>query len=143
MDLSASTLWWVAAGTLVALELGTGSLYLLMLALGAAAAALAAHAQAGATLQWVAASLVGGGATVAWHLLRRRTGTDSAHNPDVNIDIGQTVHVAAWNPDGTARVAYRGSQWPARHSGPESALPGAHRIVAVQGSELQLGRLQA
>jgi len=41
-----STLWWVIAGTLVALELATGTFYLLMLALGAAAGALAAVAVA-------------------------------------------------------------------------------------------------
>ncbi len=143
MDLSASTLWWVAAGVLVAVELGTGTFYLLMLALGAAAAALAAHLQVGSTVQWVAASLVGGGATVAWHLLRPRDRTDTAHNPDVNIDIGQTVQVPAWGEDGTARVAYRGSQWKARHTGEGTAQPGPHRILAVQGSELQLGRVTA
>jgi hypothetical protein len=43
MDLSASTLWWLATGALVVLELTSGTFYLLMLALGAAAGALAAH----------------------------------------------------------------------------------------------------
>ena len=44
MSWAASTVWWVVAGVLVAVELATGTFYLLMLALGAAAAALAAHA---------------------------------------------------------------------------------------------------
>ncbi|MFN5166768.1 MAG: NfeD family protein, partial [Pseudomonadota bacterium] len=39
MDLSAPTLWWVLAGVLVAVELATGTFYLLMSALGAAGAA--------------------------------------------------------------------------------------------------------
>ncbi len=43
MDLSASSVWWLIAGVLVAVELMTGSFYLLMLALGAAAGAVAAH----------------------------------------------------------------------------------------------------
>ena len=39
-----STLWWIVTGVLVALELATGTFYLLMLSLGAVASALAAHA---------------------------------------------------------------------------------------------------
>lgn len=140
MDFSVPTVWWLAAGTLVAVELATGTIYLLMLALGAGAAALVAHLQGPAATQWVAAALVGGGATVFWHLKRASTPhTDTAHNPDVNIDIGQPVHVADWQADGTARVPYRGSSWPARHAGTGAPQPGLHRIVAVQGNELQLG----
>ena len=45
--MSDSTLWWLLAGAAVALELFTGTFYLLMLAVGMAAAALAAHAGAG------------------------------------------------------------------------------------------------
>jgi membrane protein implicated in regulation of membrane protease activity len=43
MDFSATTVWWVLAGLAVALELATGTFYLLMLALGMAAGAIAAH----------------------------------------------------------------------------------------------------
>jgi membrane protein implicated in regulation of membrane protease activity len=39
-----ATMWWVLAGVLVALELLTGTFYLLMLSLGAVAAALVAMA---------------------------------------------------------------------------------------------------
>ena len=39
-----STLWWLAAGAAVIVELLTGTFYLLMLTLGLAAGALAAHA---------------------------------------------------------------------------------------------------
>jgi membrane protein implicated in regulation of membrane protease activity len=41
MGASLATVWWVVTGVLVAVELATGSFYLLMLALGAAAAAIA------------------------------------------------------------------------------------------------------
>ncbi|MBA3625982.1 MAG: NfeD family protein, partial [Methylibium sp.] len=40
MEWSAATLWWIAAGVLIAAELATGTFYLLLLALGATAAAL-------------------------------------------------------------------------------------------------------
>ena len=72
MDLSAATQWWAAAGVLVALELASGSFYLLMLALGAAGAALAAHAGVSVVAQFVVAALVGGGATAVWHFKRAR-----------------------------------------------------------------------
>ncbi|NDE73495.1 MAG: NfeD family protein, partial [Betaproteobacteria bacterium] len=38
-----TTIWWVMAGALIALELLSGTFYLLMLSLGLVAAALAAH----------------------------------------------------------------------------------------------------
>jgi membrane protein implicated in regulation of membrane protease activity len=43
MDISATTVWWVLAGIAVAVELATGTFYLLMLALGLAAGAVASH----------------------------------------------------------------------------------------------------
>ena len=50
-----STLWWLATGAAVAVELATGTFYLLMFALGLAAAALATHAGLGMSTQFVVA----------------------------------------------------------------------------------------
>ncbi|MDH4106316.1 MAG: NfeD family protein, partial [Gammaproteobacteria bacterium] len=58
-----ATIWWVLAGVAVAVELATGTFYLLMLALGMAAGAIASHLGFGVPLQIVAAAAVGGGAT--------------------------------------------------------------------------------
>ena len=67
-----TTMWWVLAGTLVALELATGTFYLLMLGLGAVAGALAAMAGYNNSTQLVAAALVGGaGALLLGHRDRR------------------------------------------------------------------------
>ena len=90
--MSDATVWWLLAGAAVALELVSGTFYLLMLALGLAAAALAAHAGAGLAWQLSCAALVGGGAVLAWSRLARQRGqgADSAANPDLNLDIGQT-----------------------------------------------------
>lgn len=142
MDFSAPTLWWVAAGLLVAAELFTGTFYLLMIALGAAAAALAAHAGASATMQVVAAAVVGGGATALWHWKRARSprSAPSESNRDVNLDIGQAVNVPSWDADGSGRVSYRGASWAVRWSGEGPPAPGEHVIVAVRGSELSLAR---
>jgi membrane protein implicated in regulation of membrane protease activity len=135
-----STVWWLAAGLLVAVELGTGTFYLLMLALGAGCAALAAHSGASFSAQLIVAALVGGGAVAAWHLRRARqpAAPPAEANRDINLDIGTRVQVASWNADGTARVPYRGATWSARHSGNSAPRPGAHVIVAVNGSELVL-----
>jgi membrane protein implicated in regulation of membrane protease activity len=138
LDWNASTVWWLLAGVLVAAELATGTFYLLMLALGCAAGAMAAHLGLGMVSQVVVASMVGGATTVAWYLKRSRQpgAAPAASNRDVNLDIGQAVHVPAWAPDGSARVQYRGASWSVRLAGSSPPQPGAHTIVALHGSEL-------
>ena len=140
MELSASTIWWVLAGLAVAVELATGSFYLLMVALGLAAAALAAHAGLGSTTQIVIAALLGGGATALWHLNRSRQPAPTAarEDRDVNLDIGEQVIVRAWASDGTARVHYRGTSWTARLQPGAAPVSGPHVIRAVEGNWLVL-----
>lgn len=142
MDWSNATWWWVAAGALVAAELVTGTFYLLMLAIGTAAGALAAHAQMGFTGQLLVAAGLGGGAVVAWHLRQRGRppALPANANRDVNLDIGSHVHVAAWGPEGTARVDYRGAGWDARFGGSGPPAPGEHVIVRIEGNRLVLIR---
>lgn len=135
-----STFWWLGAGVLVAAELMSGSFYLLMLALGLAAGALAAHAGLSTAAQLIVAALVGTATVLGWYLLRRkRAGTTPGvqANPDVNPDIGQIVHIKAWDEDGLARVQYRGAQWTAAQPDlTRGGQPGRHRIVEVRGNQL-------
>jgi len=140
MDISASTFWWLLAGIAVAAEITTGTFYLLMVALGLAAAAIVAQVGMAMGPQLVAAALVGGGATALWHWRRSQEPRPSpvSENRDVNLDIGERVQVSAWAPDGTARVNYRGTTWAARLQPGASALPGEHRVVAVEGNWLVL-----
>ncbi len=140
MDWHAATVWWLAAGTLVAAELLSGTFYLLMLALGAAAGALAAHAGFGLPMQFVTAAVLGGGATAAWHVRRSRAPAPppAATNRDVNLDIGSAVHVGHWAKDGSARVTYRGAAWTAKYAGPGTPQPGEHVIVALDGNLLRV-----
>ena len=135
-----ATWWWVAAGIAVAVELGTGTFYLLMIAVGLAAGALAAHAGAAEPLQFVVAAAVGGGAVAAWHLTQGRKAhrPTTRSDPDVNPDIGELVHVDAWEADGSASVQYRGSTWTARLQPGAAAQPGEHRVAAVEGNWLVL-----
>ncbi len=141
MDLSAATGWWVVAGLAVAAELATGTFYLLMIALGLAAGAVAAHFGFSAPMQVVAAAVIGGGATLAWHWHRRSTkGAERAvhENRDVNLDIGERVHVDAWAGDRTARVQHRGSSWGARLAPGAVPHAGEHVVSAVEGNWLVL-----
>jgi membrane protein implicated in regulation of membrane protease activity len=137
---SFATLWWVAAGVAVAVELATGTFYLLMIALGLTAAAIAAHLDLGLSAQVVAFALVGGGSVAVWHWKRAHAprSAPAASNRDVNLDIGEHVRVDAWADDGTAQVHYRGSHWQARLAPGSAAAPGEHRIVAVEGNWLVL-----
>jgi membrane protein implicated in regulation of membrane protease activity len=145
LDLDAPSLWWLTVGALVAAELATGTFYLLMLALGAAAGAMAAYAGVDSQAQITAASVVGGGAVVLWHLVRRlRPKTAPAEsNHDVNIDIGQRLHVIAWDAEGTARVPYRGASWAVRFAGEGVPSPGEYVIVALDGNELRVAPAHA
>jgi membrane protein implicated in regulation of membrane protease activity len=140
--LTPAVFWWIAAGVAVAAELVTGTFYLLMAALGLAAAGITAYFGGGFSAQLIVAALVGGGAVAGWHRKRasQPKGPAAAFNPDVNIDVGQRVHVAHWKTDGTARVTYRGANWSVRWSGDEPPAPGDYVIRAVQGNELLLGR---
>ena len=140
MDLSAATLWWIAAGVAVAAELASGTFYLLMIALGLAAAALAAHVGVSGTAQIVVGALVSALATALWHWRRARAprSAPAAQNRDVNLDIGETVQVLVWGPDGTARVQYRGTQWTARLQPGAPRVAGAHHVSAVEGNWLVL-----
>ena len=138
-----STLWWLATGAAVAVELATGTFYLLMFALGLAAAALATHAGLGISTQFVVAAVVGGGSVAGWHLrqTRKPAAPRAEANKDVNMDIGETIHIAHWDTDGTASVKYRGAQWAVLHR--ESAPPstGTHRVVEVVGNRLVVEKI--
>ena len=138
-----STIWWLLTGIAIAVELLTGTFYLLMVAIGLAAGALAAHFGLDVAGQLVAAALVGGGAVVAWYFLRRK---DPAREPaqsnrDVNLDIGETVQVDAWGTDGTATVKYRGAQWTVVHRPGLVPGTGAHRVAEVVGNRLVVDKL--
>lgn len=138
-----STLWWLLTGAAVAVELVTGTFYLLMLAIGLAAGALAAHTGAAISVQIVTAAVIGGGAVAGWHLKRGRqpAGPAASANPDVNLDVGEIVHVEAWKPDGTATIKYRGANWTVVPRDEAVRAPGAHRVRQVVGNRLVVEKI--
>ena len=141
-----STIWWLLTGGTIAAELLTGTFYLLMLSVGFAAAALSAHLGLNVTQQLVAAALLGGGAVVFWHVRGRRgrrrgREAPAEANANVHLDIGETVQVERWNPDGSADVHYRGARWTAIHRSGVSPAPGAHRVAELVGNRLLLDKV--
>jgi membrane protein implicated in regulation of membrane protease activity len=133
-----STLWWLLAGATVGLELMIGTFYLLMVALGLAAAAIAAHLGMPIPAQMIAAALVGGGAVVLWYFVKKRRPGDPSPRADrsVNLDIGEVLQIAHWNPDGTATVQYRGAAWTAIHRPGVTPSAGMHRVAELVGNRL-------
>lgn len=137
-----STLWWLLAGAAVAVELVTGTFYLLMIALGLASGAVAAHLGLGLTWQLVCAAVVSGGAVAIWYRVRKHAPDrlPARANRDVNLDIGETLHIGSWDADGTAQVKYRGAQWTAAlmPGVTASSGDGAYRIEQVIGNRLMV-----
>lgn len=142
--MDASTIWWILAGSAVAVELVTGTFYLLMLALGFTAGALGTYMGVAVIGQMLLAAAIGGGSVAVWHWHRSQSPAPLAANanPDVHLDIGETVHVVRWNADGTASVYFRGAQWTAIAADPAApANPGNFRIKEMRGNRLVIERL--
>lgn len=133
-----STIWWLLAGGVVVAEMLTGTFYLLMMAVGLVAAALAAHMGLSSALQIIVAALVGCGAVVAWHFARRKRPGDPSPRADrsVNMDVGETILIEGWNPDGTTTVKYRGAMWTAIHRPGVTPSTGMHRVAELVGNRL-------
>ena len=142
--MSDTTIWWLLAGGAVAIELMTGTFYLLMLATGLSAGAIAAYFGLAVMGQMLVAAALGGGAVAAWHWHRSQSPRPipANANPDVHLDIGEPVHVLRWNADGTASVHFRGAQWTAIAADPtQPALPGNFRIKEMMGNRLVIEKL--
>ncbi|CAM3317507.1 NfeD family protein [Polaromonas hydrogenivorans] len=142
--MSDANIWWLLAGAAIAVELVTGTFYLLMLATGLVAGALAASMGFALAGQMLVAAAIGGGAVAAWHWRRSQSPAPLAANanPDVHLDIGETVHVLRWNADGTASVNFRGAHWTAIAADPAgSTVPGNYRITQMLGNRLVIEKL--
>ena len=132
--MTAWMLWMVLAGALVILEMFFGTFFLLMIALGMIAGAVAAWLHLGAEMQILLAALVGAAATAALRRRRPRR-QDPARDPNINLDIGQTLHVSHWH-DGTARAMYRGALWDVELAHGAAPRAGQFVIREVRGSRL-------
>jgi membrane protein implicated in regulation of membrane protease activity len=130
-------LWWIAAAILVGVEMMTGTFYLLVVALACVAGGLIASMGYDIGWQWGAAAVVEVLGTLAINRWKRTHQTKPKLSN--NLDIGAKVSVLQWNEDGTARVAYRGTQWDAVLE--SAATPRREHMVIVdmRGALLVLG----
>ncbi|MFZ6657850.1 NfeD family protein [Undibacterium sp. TJN19] len=134
-------MWLSLAGLVVIFELFTGTFYLLMISVGLLAGAVVAALQFTTPAQLIVAALVGAAATAALHKSKYgwKGNRDVSRNPDVNMDIGQSLQVNEWKDLGNgkfaARTMYRGALWDVelQHS---AGYPGAYVIEEIQGSRL-------
>ena len=126
-------IWWIIAGGLVVAELVSGTFFLLALGVAFGVGGLAALLGAGFEIQLVVAGIVAMAGIFLAHRWRRR---QVAPPQEPAFDIGQTVRVQAWNPDGTARVAYRGTLWQAEAAAADVPRGDTMVIVGMRGSTL-------
>jgi membrane protein implicated in regulation of membrane protease activity len=131
--MAAYWVWWILAGGLVAAELLTGTFYLLAVGLAFAVGGVAAWLGASGAVQLAVAGVLAIAGTFAAHHWRLKHGTPPPATP---FDVGQSVEVQAWNADGSARVAYRGSLWTAELASPVTPRAQTMYIVAMRGSTL-------
>lgn len=136
--MQSSTGWLVLAFGLLILEMLTGTFYLLVFSVAAAIAAIAAYLGVSEIVQLLIAAVIGGGGVF---VLRRSPygkpqQADAQHDPNVNLDIGQSIQVDQWKPDRTARVMYRGAEWDVELTPEEPLASGQFTIVAVRGARL-------
>ncbi len=142
-------MWMLAAGVLVMAELFTTTLYLLMVAIGLAVGSVVALLGFGVEWQLLAAAVV---ALAATYVLRRskfgrRTRVKAERDPNVNLDIGQSITVEHWQHDAgtngggayTARVKYRGALWDVELAPAANADAGLFFIHEIRGSRLIVG----
>ena len=127
--------WWIVAAVLIGAELLTGTFYLLAIGIAVGLGGVAAWLGASGPVQFVVAGVLGVVLTIAAHRWRIARATPPQQP---GLDIGQAVQVRQWNPDGTLRVGYRGSEWDAELEVPGGARAETMYIVATRANVLVL-----
>lgn len=129
-------LWLILATVLIGAELVTGTFYLLAVGIAFAFGGLAAWLGASVPMQLLTAGVLAVVGTMLAHRWRRRHGEPP---PLPGLDIGQSVQVESWHPDGSARVVYRGTRWNGVLASEGTPRRHTMYIVATRGSTLVLG----
>jgi membrane protein implicated in regulation of membrane protease activity len=127
--------WFLLAFGLLALEMATGTFYMLIVSIALGLAGIGALLGLNLPLQITlsaVASIIG---TV---LLRRMKGMRTGKMISQSLDIGESVRVISWLKDGVARVHYRGTEWDAELESSGVPRDGELYIKAIQGSKLIL-----
>jgi membrane protein implicated in regulation of membrane protease activity len=127
--------WWFIAAVLIGIELIVGTFYLLAVGIAVGLGGLAAWWGASEPMQFAIAGVLGVVLTIIAHRWRLARASPPQQP---SLDFGQAVQIKAWNADGTARVAYRGSEWDAELATPETPRAEPMYIVATRANVLVL-----
>ncbi len=135
--MSSYAYWFLLALGLLAMEMLTGTFYMLILSVAVAVGGVAALLGLDFMVQITCSVITG---MIGVVIVRRMKSARTAQPMEQNLDIGQTVRLITWHGDGTARVHFRGAEWDAVLEDFEldMAQPAALYIKAVQGSKLVL-----
>ena len=127
--------WFLLGLVLLALEMATGTYYLLMLSIAMAVGGIAALLNANIEWQLMLCALT----VVAGALILRRWKSNEVNKlTDISLDVGQPVQVLTWHKNGTARVFYRGAEWDAEPESADMPCDGTCYIKQMHGSILIL-----
>ena len=135
LSMSAFWIWWITAVVLIGVELLVGTFYLLAVGVAIASGGVAAWLGASVPVQFSVAGVLGLVLTIATHRWRLARAMPPAEPP---LDVGHPVRIENWRTDGTARVAYRGSDWDAELAAPDVPRRETMYITAMRGSVLVL-----
>lgn len=131
--------WFLLAGVLIIGELLTSTFYLLMLALGCIAAGIFALLKLHLAWQLIIGAIVSASSILVLRRskLIKRNYLNPARDPNINLDIGQTVYIDHWQHQGDkyiARIKYRGAMWDVELMPGEAAQQGDYAIKEMRGN---------
>ena len=127
--------WFLLALVLLAMEMATGTFYLLVLSVALAVGGVAALLNASMPWQLTLSALAVIAGTI---IVRRWKTTQPGDKANADMDAGQPVQVLKWNENGMARVSYRGAEWDAEPEQADMPRDGTLYIKAIRGSRLIL-----
>lgn len=128
-------IWFLLSLGLLALEMATGTFYLLVLSIAVALGGVAALLGLDLPTQLTLCALAG---VVGIVTLRRSKSARIAESDSQNLDVGEPVQVLSWRENGAARVMYRGAEWDAELESAQVSREGPLYIKAMHGSRLIL-----
>lgn len=127
--------WFLLALVLLALEMATGTFYMLVISIALGVGGVAALLGLSLPLQLTFSAVTGIVGTV---ILRRAKFGRPETASSQGLDIGQPVQPLTWHDDGSLRVFYRGAEWDAELESVDVPRDQGLYIKAMRGSTLIL-----
>lgn len=127
--------WFLLALVMIAVEMATGTFYLLVVSIAMAVGGLAALLSASLSWQLVLSAVT----VIAGTLILKNLKNSQKNEVAVDsLDVGQPVQILKWNENGSARVFYRGAEWDAEPELADMPRDGTLYIKEMRGSSLVL-----